>query len=133
MSGGTTVRHPRVGQFALWFSLLGGGLAWLLHLLLTYGLAEFGCVSGWPDFTFLGMTGLDWLLLGASALSIGLAGVSIWVSYRVEKYLEPFQTEGPDWPTPEHHVAKVGRVANLLFILIIFVQTIPIFFFLNEC
>lgn len=39
--------HPN--RWTLRFALLGGAVAWTLHLLGCYGLAEFGVLSGLVD------------------------------------------------------------------------------------
>jgi hypothetical protein len=45
-----------ISRPALWFTLWSGAVAWLLHLLLVYGIAEFGCGSGLGDRQVLGIS-----------------------------------------------------------------------------
>lgn len=57
----------------LWFGVLGGAIAWMLHLLLAYAIAEFGCVSPFHEVKRLGLSGVAWLEGLASLPMLGLA------------------------------------------------------------
>lgn len=126
-----TPRRKKIG-----FGLIGGGLAWLVHLLLTYGIAEFGCPSRHGDWTFLGITGVAWMLLGASAGTIPIALAATWVSHRRQQVLRREaldKIENEEDIGSELTLARIGFLSSLIFAVTILVQTIPIFFFLQSC
>lgn len=119
---------PNVGRWTLRFVLLGGGVAWLLHLVLAYAIAEFGILSGLVETRWAGLDAVSWLLLAVSAAMLALAAASVRVSRRLcqgkESDEEPRRTV--------RFCARFGLAANLTFLVIIAVQTIPIFFFLRS-
>lgn len=112
-------------RLALWSHLWGGGLAWLLHFLSIWICAEFGCI-GTPDLpAIFGISRVAWLVLILSVLFLGLAGAATlrsWVK-------APDHT--PD--SPDAFLYRCGKVANPFFLFVIAVQTLPAFFYLNDC
>jgi hypothetical protein len=120
-----------VSRAGLWFGLLGGGVAWLTHLLASYVIAEFGCLSNWGQNKFLGVTWLAWLLLGVSFLTLGWAGVATYVAYRSKQRLGNF--ESSEGPTSAVYMARAGYITSGVFLFIILVESVPIFFFLQSC
>jgi hypothetical protein len=122
-----------VGRAALWFGLLGGGVAWLVHFLTIYVVAEFGGVSGWGQSPFLGITVQAWLLLVISLLMTVGAGAAAYVAHRSRRFLR--QTSPTEDDLERHaagwHMARAGYVASSLFLFIILVESLPIFFFLR--
>lgn len=110
------------GRWRLRFVLLGGAVAWTLHLLLAYVIAEFGVLSGLVELSWAGLDVVSWLLLGWSAAMLALAGVAVWVSWRLRA------EESDD---EVRFCARFGRAANLAFLVIIAVESVPIFFFLR--
>lgn len=123
--------HPGIPlRGRLWFALWGGGVAWLLHLLIAYVLGEFGCLSCFGKSMVLGVSILAWLLLLVSFMMLSGAAFSGWLGWHAWNYLK---TQGPAEENSELALARTASVANALFFLIILAQTIPIFFFLKEC
>ncbi len=119
----------------LWFALLGGGVAWTLQLLLAYAVSEFGCLSGLGERSAGGLTVIAWLLIGISAGAFGLASAAALMSARIRQKLrgnrrDDTATEGV------RTVAFSGDLAlvtNLVFLLVILAQSVPILFFLRTC
>lgn len=128
-----TLRFWEAGRPGLWYGLLGGGLAWLAHLVLAYLIAEFGCVAGWGARTRLGLTPVAWLIIAASVATLSAALFAVWVSVRNERRYRAggFQDTGEDHPY--YYLARTGRIANILFAFIIVVESIPVFFYLRHC
>jgi len=132
-----STRGPEAGvvtEFWLWFGVLGGAIAWLLHLLLAYGIAEFGCVSSWGERHWLGISLVAWLeaLLSVSMLILCL--FSWRIARRNSQIL--LRESGPS--EQAGHAARVfmarsGELSGGLFGLIIAVQSIPFVFYWNGC
>jgi hypothetical protein len=86
---------------ALWFGVLAAPLAWLLHLLASYGLAALTCATGWPFFTIAGLRGVQGLmaLLTLAALAVILAAA--WASFQHLRAWSPADpwhgTHLPQW------------------------------------
>lgn len=123
---------PRVSRGTLWFGTLGGGFAWVVHLMGSYVISEFGCRSGLNRVSWLGMTAVAWLLVALSAATLLTAMVSTWVARTCERQLE---TARDDWETirSEADIARAGWMASGLFSLVILVQSIPIIYYLKHC
>lgn len=112
----------RPSRWRLRFALLGGGVAWLLHLLLVYLIAEFGTLSGLAHHQWgAGLGVVSWLLLGCSAVMLSLAVVAIVVARALLRTSRE----------PLRFCARLGLASNVAFSIIIAVQTIPIFYFLS--
>jgi hypothetical protein len=120
---------------ALWFGLIGGGVAWLGHLLSAYLIAEFGCISGLGERHALGLSVVAWLILVASVVALLVAGTAAFVAYRSRERLarESQATDIEPGTNPEYDMARTGWTTSALFVLIITVETIPIFFYLRNC
>lgn len=117
----------------LWFTLWAGAVAWLFHLLLVYGIAEFGCRAGWGTRELLGLNWVWWSLLAVTVATLILASSATVVGWRQARLSRAL---APDL-NAEHHArlftARAGWITSGLFVVIILVQTIPLFFFLEDC
>jgi hypothetical protein len=120
-----------VNRFRLWFGVFGGAVAWTIHMLLAYGIAEFGCVSSFRDARFLGITGVAWLILVMSALTLVLAVVALLIARRSERLLLA-DLRGQDDDADEF-MARVGLVTSVVFVAIIVAQTLPVLYYLRSC
>jgi heme/copper-type cytochrome/quinol oxidase subunit 2 len=128
--------HSRTtSRLELWFGLLGGGVAWSWHLLSAYLIAEFGCVSGLGERHVAGVSVVAWLILAASAIALLVVGAALWVAYRSRERLarEADPANDDDDTAPELSLARTGFITSVIFLMIIAVQTIPIFFYLRNC
>ncbi len=92
-----------------WFGLLGGALAWTVHLMGAYALAEGFCRSGLAASTFGGFSILLWGLSLLTVLALGVAGYAFWIARGLTTVF----------------LAQTGGLANLLFLLIILAQSLP--------
>lgn len=122
-----------ISRPALWFTLWAGAAAWLLHLLLVYGIAEFGCRAGWGDRLFLGLSHVSWSLLAVTGATLVLASVATAVGWRNARLSRALATELSADNHARLFTARAGWITSGLFVVIILVQTIPIFFFLRNC
>lgn len=116
-------------SFSLWFGLVGGGVAWLLHLLLAYVVAEFGCLSGLGERHLGNWSLVTWLLLAVSAGALGLALAATLVSWRGFRRA----VHGSESDRARRFSARLGFISNVVFTAIVAVQSVPIFYFLRSC
>jgi hypothetical protein len=126
--------RSKVTDAWLWFGVLGGAIAWLLHLLLAYAIAEFGCVSDFRDVRWLEFSGVAWLIGGMSALTLALA---IWADIVAQRNGRYFAGEVKATRLEDHDprvfMARSGVLSNRIFIFIIAAQTLPILYYLRDC
>jgi len=105
------------------FALLGSALAWLGHLLITYGIGEFSCVQSGELFQFLHLNLRAWLLIIATTLALGASIASTLSSRRLK--MNANETIA--------FCGYFGFFAGILFTLSILAQLFPIFTLLNRC
>lgn len=110
----------------LFFVLLGGGLAWLAHLLGLWVIAEFGCLSGLREVFLLGVTGVAWLVFIATLLTAAVSAAAMVMGLRLVR-------RSPDEVENRSSMARTGWILNALFLLVILVEAAPVFFFLSDC
>lgn len=126
--------HPTVNRWVSVFSLLGGGIAWLLHLLVVYVISDFGCVAGWGEWIIFGISVVSWLLLIATFLTGALAAAASWAAHYVGELLHGTSGDrGSVRTETQYFVARVSLLLNGIFAFIILAQAVPIFFFLRSC
>lgn len=118
-----------VSRRALWFGLLGGAVAWTLHLMGAYAIAEFGCLGVGP-VSVGGITTPAALLIALSVVCLGSAVAATVVAYRGHRRLCDRPDDGGD---AGPFIARTGLIASGLFAFIILVESVPIVFFLNHC
>lgn len=112
--------RPHQGSAAMWFGVLGGGVAWTVHLLASYLLAESICVSPPLDFRWLGLEGATILLLGITlataltALAAVLVGIGQWTTWRNDRDHQPAA-----------YLTLTGLLLSGTFLVIILVQGLP--------
>ena len=116
----------------VWFGILGGAVAWTLHLLGAYLIAEFGCELGIDRRVYGGINIVAWSLLGTSAVMVAVAAASCIVGWRIMAR----KSRGGESNVRERtnrELARTGAVANGLFTFVIAIQSIPIVFYLRSC
>jgi hypothetical protein len=109
-----------VSRWTLRFCLLGGGIAWLVHLVGAWAIAEFGILGGFSS--------VHTLILVLSAAMLLAAGAATLVSAHVRR------ASGTETHEDARTVAFCGRlgvVTNAVFTAIIAAQTVPVFYFLE--
>ena len=111
-------RHQ--GSALAWFGVLGGGIAWSLHLLASYLVAESICVAPAPGFELLGIEG-GYLLLfaitlvtGLVALAAVLVGAAQWSKWRSDEEHRPAA-----------YLSLTGLILSATFLVIILVEGVP--------
>ena len=120
---------PPLNRWALRFALLGGGVAWLLHLVICYLIAEFGLLSGLDRQLWAGgIDAVSWLLLGCTAVMLTLAVAATEAARRVA--LRPGGDE--EVRLTASFCSRFGMVTNAAFVAIIVAQTVPILFHLRQ-
>lgn len=125
---------PRpVTRRAIRFATLGGGVAWLSHLILAYVVAEFGCLAGLGREQFAGISVVTWLLFAMTGLTLGLAMAATVVAWRNRHRLLRMRGAPSESREAEDFTSRFGLITDALFVLIIAVQSVPIFYFLREC
>jgi hypothetical protein len=133
-----SVTSPGVSRSRLWFGLLGGAIAWFIHLVAASFIAEWGCVSGLHERELLGFTVITWSLIAVSVFMIVVSLASAWSAYWVNHhYHKVTSQEQDDWAADIHgtdiYMAQVGVWSSAMFVFIIAAQCVPIFFFLRGC
>lgn len=120
-----------VSRFRLWFGLFGGAVAWTIHLLAAYAIAEFGCVSSFREARFLGITGVAWGILALTVLTLILAVGGLLIARRSDRLLREEILQKED--DPEAFMANVGWITSVVFVAIIVAQTLPVLYYLRSC
>ncbi len=126
--------RPKVQRWEVRFAMFGGGIAWTLHLLGVYAIAEFGCVRGLGDVIWQGASVVAWLLLAATVLTGGLAAAASWMAWHTERLTRGTnEKNAPVEPETKAFVAGLSLKLNAFFAVFIAAQGVPIFFFLRDC
>jgi len=123
----------RSGRKALWFGLLGGATAWTVHLMSAYAIAEFGCVGGLAERSYLGITHVAWLELMLTVVTTAVAAAAAAVAYVQYRRLQSGSARDDVRQIAECHTAWAGLLTSGIFTFVILVQSIPIFFYLTRC
>ena len=136
------------GGFARWFAFLGGALAWTADIMLSWVIAEFGCVRGLHHIQWLGVSLTAWLAIGLTVVTLAVALAAAWVGLPSRKHRDhgaldvggyAENADGLDHDDEDPHAAAgayllwAGFLLNLLFVLVIIGQSIPIAFYLQRC
>ncbi len=125
-----TVDRPSARRaFRLWFVLLGGALAWSVHFMMNYLLVTIQCVTGWLGANVLGVSVLLWLIMLMTLIALGITAWSFAVARCARQ-----QAKAADAPADGYgmYMARGGLWMNGLFMLLIVLETLPIFF-LRPC
>jgi hypothetical protein len=128
-----TTPNTVVSRVSLWSGLFGGAIAWTIHFMSAYVVAEFGCAGSFGDRSYGNISFVAWLELILTAAAVVVAAGSTAVAYRSElRLLSSVHDEG----TPrcaERYTARAGLLTSGIFTFIILFESIPIFFYLHEC
>jgi hypothetical protein len=136
MPGGlmpTATQEIEVSRGALWFGLLGGAIAWTLHLMLAYVVAEFGCVGRWGERSYQGITLVAWLEVALTVTTALAAGAATFVAYRIHRRLSSEAAAESATVAAERNIAWAGFLTSGLFTLVILFESIPILYYLQHC
>ncbi len=122
-----------VSRAALWFGLFGGAIAWTVHLLGAYAVAEFGCLGRPAHYDYLGITLVAWMELALTAVTTlaAVAATAVAVHcYRRLQSSEPAEVTGP---TAERDTAWAAVLTSGTFVFIILFESLPILYYLQSC
>jgi hypothetical protein len=111
----------------LWFGALGGAVAWLLHLVGCYAIAEFGCVGELGHVVWNGVSVVAWMCIGTTAVSLLLALVAMFVAFRLRPRTTPYDADR-EWL---RSTADGGLLLSGFFAATILFESIPILFYLR--
>jgi hypothetical protein len=103
-----------------WFGLLAGGLAWAVHLVFGYFIAEGHCEaaswrSGWSQ-SVVALT----VVAALVAIAAGVASATVFLELR------GVSTDSAGPPGRQHLFAVGGMVANALFLVAILLSGITV-------
>lgn len=110
-------------RLALAYAFLGGALAWTLHLMAAYAIAEGLCVLDAP--------GVAWALSGLTALCLALALGAATVAWRLSA--RERDGEALLFGGGAGFVASAGLASDVLFSIVIVAQALPIAMLLGSC
>ena len=108
-------------------------IAWLVHLVGASLISEWGCLSGFHQSAWLGISAVIWGLLVITVFALFVAGIATWSVWQVDRYHQ--NDSSIDSVDDELNVflAETGKISGLLFVTIILAESIPILFFLSGC
>jgi heme/copper-type cytochrome/quinol oxidase subunit 2 len=131
-----TVTTPGVSRSRLWFGLLGGAIAWFVHLFGASIISEWGCLSGLHQHELAGVNAVAWTLIALSAIMTIVAVAAAISAFQVNRQYNHAAEGGAD-ESDEHgtevYMARVGVWSSALFVFIILAESLPILYFLAEC
>lgn len=119
-----------VSRPALWTGLWGGALAWLVQFIAIWIISEFGCLLAPEREVLPGLTLVAFLVVIVSALCLGVAFFSTMLAWNARAVLRG--AEGERRGT-ERFIANAGLLASGLFVVVIIIQAVPVFFYLEQC
>lgn len=114
---------------AIVIGLFGPAIIWFLHLFLIALIAEWGGFSGLNSQHFLKISVVSWLAGFTSLIAIATTVVAIRQVVKIDKS-DRMTMENTD--KQDNHKAFLTSVAiysGFLFLIVICVQTLPIFIF----
>lgn len=121
----------------IWFGMLGGASAWVLHLMGSYAIGEFGCAGVLHGVRWLGINATCWVLILFSLVLAGVAAAASWAGRQTDHDAERQAPATEDGETDERRPVLFAGHAGMLMsgwaLFIILVESIPTFFFLQGC
>lgn len=120
--------RPATGRWSLGLGLLGAPIAWAIHLLLCWVIAEWSGLTGSLESAFLGLAVRDWLLIGVSLATLGAAVAATLLARGCVSRLRDVQSRDR---SQAWFVARAGVMTGYVFTFVIAVETLPIFFHLR--
>jgi hypothetical protein len=116
-------RGSEISAPLLWVSILAGGLAWTLHLLVSYLLVPVACA-----------TGRAWLLHGVTLVTEVVTVIGLVIAYRAWKKIESSDRSQVLGRSSgyKRFLALCGVLLNLFFVVVIFLEGLPVAF-LSPC
>lgn len=118
----------RLGAALMWFAVLGGITAWVVHLMLAWGAVELACVVEPPleSNTLLGLSLRDFALV-ATAVPLVVALVALVASGRF--YISQFADVDDAEQARARFMIQLGLGLNILSVLMIAFGGIAVLWF----
>ncbi|MEU2613739.1 hypothetical protein ABZ570_19435 [Micromonospora sp. NPDC007271] len=116
------------GGLLLWYGVLGGGVAWAVHLLAAWSLDELACAAGAESISALPL----WQAVGLAVVLPGLVAVgSLLVAVLAWRRTAGAQAAGTTGRAYDRSrmLAGLGVWANLLFLAIIVLGGVAVLVF----
>lgn len=130
----TATAEPRPSPKSVWLVLLGGALAWLVHLVGSYLIADFGCTGAIRHATFAGVSGVAWSIIVFSIVMTIVTAVPFVVSYRRwRRYEQEADEESPKARRPWLFTSWISFGMNATFLFAVIFETIPVLYYLPNC
>jgi len=125
---------PTVARsWLLWFGVVGGALAWMVHLVVSYALVPWVCATG-NEWVLHALTGL----LGLVALAATGSGFRTWRQARRHTHASPehaaVESRGPvesEWI--EGFLGPFGALLSAFFLILILVEGLPAVLVTSPC
>ncbi len=112
-----------IPRFRIWFAFLGGALAWTVHFMGSYAIGETACKMDRSDSVFLGINLMQILLSVLTLICAGVAIAAIKTSRSEQLSNEvPFRGD----PSNARFIASTGGLTNLIFLLVILAEALPL-------
>ena len=129
-AAGNDKRHDLpVSRAGLWFAVLGGPVAWTLHLLTAYLLAEFGCLTWMGRWMFLGASAVFWSVLVMTISTAAMGATAIYTGVAIYQQLKDFAA------TPHRDAqsatARIGIYTSVYAVLVILVESLPLIYYIR--
>ena len=123
--------NSKVSRASLWFGLLGGAIAWTIHFLSAYAVAEFGCVGKLGQRSYGNISLVAWLELALTVAALLLAAAATAAAYRSHRRL--LSSAESAALEAECDTARAGLYTSAIFTFVILFESIPIFFYMRSC
>ncbi|MEU4244696.1 hypothetical protein [Actinoplanes sp. NPDC026619] len=116
MGSSTKRRSHQIGGLLMWFAVLGGALAWAVHVFVAWGADELTCQSGHTSVQGVPLRAVVGAGVVLPALVAAAALLMAWRAWR-----QTNAAKGDDDPRMERAgmLALLGVCANALFLAII--------------
>lgn len=129
-----TIDEHNARNGLLWFALLGGAIAWFARFLAVWALSEFGCMDATEGF--LGFDGplVPLTLITLPFLLVAVAALVVSWRLRGRADRKGADGSGADYTGEDgSFMVRAGFISSAIFVLIILVETVPVFAFLDIC
>jgi hypothetical protein len=108
-----------VGQFSLWFAMLGGAGAWALHLVVNYALVPVACSLGMGILLYMTIP----VFIGITLLAIFFG----WRGWAATRDMDETNGNGQRLMVQRvRFMALSGLAMSGFFLMVIIAQSVPI-------
>lgn len=116
----------------VWFGVLGGAIAWSVHFLVLYFLVEALCVTGTAGTRVFGFALPAFVIAIVTVVALLVAFGAAVVAHRSWRRWRGSEHDEVRLRGSGAHLLFLGLLLNGFFVLMILVETLPIFF-LGPC